>query len=85
MAYWVYILASRRHGTLYVGITNSLERRIAQHRAKEMPGFTTKYGVDRLVFYRGYGHSRDSVRKAAQALASRLEDPPYRGGQSPLG
>jgi len=55
MAYWVYILASRRHGTLYVGITNSLERRIAQHRAKEMPGFTTKYGVDRLVFYRGYG------------------------------
>ena len=50
MTYWVYILASREHGTLYVGVTSSLERRVAEHRAKLTPGFTRKYGVDRLVF-----------------------------------
>ena len=54
MTYWVYILASRKHGTLYVGVTNRLERRIAEHRARETPGFTKTYGVDRLVFYQGY-------------------------------
>jgi len=54
MTYWVYILASRKHGTLYVGVTNSLERRVAQHRAKEIPGFTRTYGVDRLVFHAGF-------------------------------
>jgi putative endonuclease len=42
VTYWVYILASRRHGTLYVGVTNSLERRVAEHKAKEISGFTSK-------------------------------------------
>jgi putative endonuclease len=55
MTYWVYILASRKHGTLYVGVTNSLERRIAEHRAKATPGFTKTYGVDRLVWFQGFG------------------------------
>jgi putative endonuclease len=55
MTYWVYILASRRHGTLYVGITNSLERRIAEHKNKTYDGFTAKYGVDRLVWCMGFG------------------------------
>ncbi len=47
--FFVYILASRRNGTLYVGVTNDLSRRIADHKAKLVPGFTRKYGVDRLV------------------------------------
>ena len=55
MTYWVYILASRKCGTLYVGVTNSLERRIAEHRAREVEGFTKRYGVDRLVWYPGHG------------------------------
>jgi putative endonuclease len=50
MTYWVYILASGKHGTVYVGVTNSLERRVAQHRAKEIAGFTKTHGVDRLVY-----------------------------------
>jgi putative endonuclease len=61
MTYWVYILASRKHGTLYVGVTNSLERRIAQHRAKEVPGFTKTYGVMRLVFYAGFGEVMPAI------------------------
>ncbi len=47
--FYVYILASRRNGTLYVGVTNDLSRRIADHKAKLVPGFTRKYGVDKLV------------------------------------
>ena len=47
--YWVYILASGRNGTLYVGVTNDLARRVAQHRAGTGASFTRKYGVTRLV------------------------------------
>jgi len=61
MTYWVYILASRKHGTLYVGITNSLERRIPEHRGRETPGFTAKHGVDRLVFYTGFGEATAAI------------------------
>lgn len=62
MTYWVYILASRRHGTLYVGVTNSLERRVAEHRAKEAPGFTRRYGVDRLVWFMEFGEVTAAIR-----------------------
>jgi putative endonuclease len=46
----VYILASRRNGTLYVGVTSDLARRIEGHRSGAVPGFTRKYGVHMLVF-----------------------------------
>ena len=58
----VYILASGHYGTLYVGVTKDLQRRVEQHRDKEIPGFTQRYGVTRLV----YVH--------AEALAARLAD-----------
>ena len=60
--YWVYILASRFRGTLYVGVTNSLERRIAEHKAKQVRGFTATHGVDRLVFFRGFGEVTEAIR-----------------------
>ena len=47
--FFVYILASRQNGTLYVGVTNDLARRIAEHKSKLVPGFTRKYGVGMLV------------------------------------
>ena len=50
----VYILASRRNGTLYVGVTNDLARRMTEHKAKLVPGFTRKYNVDKLVYAEGY-------------------------------
>src|SRR3989344_9432491 len=49
-SYFVYILASKRNGTLYVGITGDLLRRIQEHKQKEVEGFTKKYGVDKLVY-----------------------------------
>jgi putative endonuclease len=50
-SYFVYILASRRNGTLYVGVTNDLVRRIGEHKSKLVPGFTRKYAVDKLVYF----------------------------------
>ena len=47
----VYMLASGRHGTLYIGVTSNLPARIAQHREGTVPGFTKRYGVHRLVWY----------------------------------
>lgn len=46
---YVYILASKRNGTLYVGLTTNLPNRIAAHKQRLIPGFTRRYGVDRLV------------------------------------
>ncbi len=49
--YYVYILASRRNGTLYTGVTNDLVRRVSEHKQKLGGGFTKKYGVDKLVWF----------------------------------
>ena len=51
MAFYVYLLASRRHGTLYLGVTNNLVRRVYEHKTKAAPGFTKRYNVDRLVWF----------------------------------
>ena len=51
MSYWVYILSSKPHGTLYVGMTNDLVRRAFEHREGLVEGFTRRYGVKRLVWF----------------------------------
>jgi putative endonuclease len=51
---FVYLLASKPYGTLYVGSTTDLARRVFEHKNKAMPGFTAKYGVDRLVWYEAH-------------------------------
>jgi len=51
MPYFVYILASRYKGTLYVGVTRDLGRRIGQHKSGVVPGFTKEYQVKRLVYF----------------------------------
>ena len=49
--FYVYILCSRRNGTLYIGVTNDLIRRVYQHKGKFVQGFTKQYDVDKLVYY----------------------------------
>jgi putative endonuclease len=51
MAYYVYLLASKKHGTLYLGVTNDLVRRVYEHRTKAVEGFTKRYAVDKLVWF----------------------------------
>ncbi|MGC2779481.1 MAG: GIY-YIG nuclease family protein [Bradyrhizobium sp.] len=54
MNYYVYILASRKDGAIYVGVTNDLVRRVFEHRQKAVPGFTSKYNITRLVWFEAY-------------------------------
>ncbi len=49
-SYWLYILCSNKNGTLYIGITNNLIRRIYEHKNKLIPGFTSKYKINKLVY-----------------------------------
>ncbi|MBV8888827.1 MAG: GIY-YIG nuclease family protein [Alphaproteobacteria bacterium] len=61
MACYVYVLASRKHGTLYLGVTNDLLRRVSEHKDKVVPGFTAQYGVKRLVWFEGYDAPSDAI------------------------
>lgn len=60
MTYYVYILASHRNGTLYIGVTNDLARRVHEHRNGAVPGFTKKYRVKQLVYFEPH----DSIEEA---------------------
>ena len=61
MPFHVYLLASRRDGTLYLGVTRDLARRIDEHKSKVLPGFSRKYGVDRLVWYEEYPTAAEAI------------------------
>ena len=62
-AYWAYMLASRHYGTLYVGVTNGILRRVEQHRAGAGSAFTRKYKVDRLVWYEEFADVREAIQR----------------------
>jgi putative endonuclease len=61
--YFVYLLASKPYGTLYVGVTSDLTKRIWEHKHKVVPSFTTKYGVDRLVWYETHDDFEAALRR----------------------
>ena len=61
MAGYLYILASRRNGTLYTGCTTDLPKRIYEHRNGLVPGFTRRYGVKRLVYVETYDDISDAI------------------------
>jgi len=63
MSYFVYILASRKHGTLYVGVTNDVARRVQEHRDGKASAFTKKYRVHRLVYAETHDDVDDAIRR----------------------
>ena len=63
--YWAYILTNRS-GTLYVGVTNDLERRMAEHAAGGVGSFTGRYALDRLVYAEPYPSVRDAIAREKQ-------------------
>ena len=64
-SYVVYILANRSK-TLYTGVTNDLVRRVTEHKAKLVPGFTTKYKVDKLVYFEETGSIEEAITREKQ-------------------
>lgn len=61
--YYIYILASRRNGTLYIGITSNLIKRIWEHKHKVVEGFTKKYSVDKLVYFEQYLDPENAIKR----------------------
>lgn len=66
MTFYVYLLASRKHGTLYLGVTNDLIRRVYEHKNKLLSGFTSKYGVDRLVWFEDHDDPGAAIAREKQ-------------------
>jgi putative endonuclease len=61
--FYVYLLASRKQGTLYLGITNDLIRRTYQHKNKMLPDFTARYDVRRLVWFEAFDDPRTAIER----------------------
>ena len=61
--YYVYILASKRNGMLYIGVTNNLLKRVNDHKNNIIKGFTQKYNVHKLVYYEPYRYIRDAINR----------------------
>lgn len=64
--FYVYMLASAPYGTLYIGVTWDLLKRVWEHKSKVVPGFTTRYGVDRLVWYEVHDAAETAMRREKQ-------------------
>ena len=61
--YYVYIMASKRNGTLYTGVTSDLVRRAWEHKSGETKGFTSKYKVNQLVYYEEHGDIMEAIKR----------------------
>jgi len=61
--YYVYILASKKNGTLYIGVTNNLLKRVYEHKNNLVEGFTQKYCVHNLVYYEVYSDIIDAITR----------------------
>jgi len=61
--YYIYILSNKKNGTLYIGVTNNLERRMFEHKNKLIDGFTKKYGLDKLVYFESFQHINAAISR----------------------
>lgn len=64
--YYVYILASKKRGTLYIGVTNDLIRRVHEHRTNAIKGFTNKYDIHALVYYEATSSIESAIAREKQ-------------------
>ncbi|MFA7298348.1 MAG: GIY-YIG nuclease family protein [Candidatus Absconditabacterales bacterium] len=63
---YVYILSNKKNGTLYVGVTSDLIKRIYEHKNKTIPGFSSQYGLDKLVYYEECGDIKNAIAREKQ-------------------
>lgn len=71
-SFYVYILASRLGGTLYIGVTNDLARRVSEHRLKSVKSFTEKYVINRLVYFEQFDDAENAIKREKR-LRSTIE------------
>ena len=64
--YYVYVMTNKGHSTLYTGVTNGLTRRVFQHREKSIPGFTSRYNLDHLVYFETLADVREAIAREKQ-------------------
>ena len=64
--YYIYIMSSRSNSTIYVGVTNNLERRILEHRTPDNNSFTTRYSCHKLVYYEEYSSIDEAIAREKQ-------------------
>ena len=64
--YYTYILSNKSNTTLYIGVTNDLERRVAEHRSGMIPGFTQKYNCHKLVYFEEYSDVEQAIAREKQ-------------------
>jgi putative endonuclease len=62
----VYIIASQRNGTIYIGVTSALWNRVSTHKAKSFPGFSSKYRIANLVWYEHHQTMEQAIRREKQ-------------------
>jgi putative endonuclease len=70
---YVYLLASGKHGTLYVGVTNDLVRRVYQHRTRAVRGFTSRYNIHHLVWFEIYDDPLHAIAREKEIKKWRRE------------
>ncbi|MCK1744890.1 GIY-YIG nuclease family protein [Bradyrhizobium sp. 139] len=73
MAYYVYLLASKKYGTLYIGVTNDIVRRIHEHKSKVVAGFSKRYSIDRLVWFEIYDDPVTAIEREKELKKWRRE------------
>jgi putative endonuclease len=71
--YYIYILSNWNNKVIYVGITNNLERRMFEHKNKLVPGFSSKYNLNKLVYYEYFNDVNDAIRREKEIKKWRRE------------
>ena len=61
--YYLYILTNKKNGTLYIGVSNDLERRMFEHKNKLIDGFTKRYGLDKLIYFETFQYINDAIKR----------------------
>jgi putative endonuclease len=71
--FFVYLLASRKHGTLYIGVTSDLIRRVYEHKTKIVPGFTKRYDVTKLVYFEIFDDALSAIAREKERIKEMAE------------
>jgi len=61
--YYIYIITNKKEGVLYIGVTNNLERRIFEHKNKLVKGFSSKYNLDKLIYFEEYQFIEEAIKR----------------------